>query len=161
MQETLRRQKEQMMEDNKWLANEERLLVGSRASLTTLSPLCVSVCPTASTFRAALGATPSGESLSHFQPPDRSRCRAVLKLNAPPITVPKRGSMSVFYKVNLPVLLQDPMGSEENISPLVGVHMNTSTQQGRRAQLKEYFCINTHPKTPLSFVFSPPLIICT
>uniref|UniRef100_A0AAQ4RBY7 non-specific protein-tyrosine kinase n=1 Tax=Gasterosteus aculeatus aculeatus TaxID=481459 RepID=A0AAQ4RBY7_GASAC len=32
MQNTLRRQKEQMMEDKKWLAKEERLLVGSRAS---------------------------------------------------------------------------------------------------------------------------------
>lgn len=55
--------------------------------------------------------------------------------------------MSVSYKVNLPVLLQDPMGSEENVSPLVGVHMNTSTHQGRSAQLGEYFCVNTHPKT--------------
>lgn len=130
LQETLQRQKEQMMEDNEWLAKEERLLVGSRASLTTLSPLCVSVCPTASTFSAAQGDAPSGESLSHFQLPDRSRCRAVLKLNAPQIAVPKRGSMSIFYKVNLPVLLQDPMGSEENVSQLVGVHINTGGAQG-------------------------------
>lgn len=121
MQETLRRQKEQMLEDKKWLAKEERLLVGSRVSLTAVDPLCVSVRPPASTVAAALEATPSGASLGYFQPPDRSRWRAVLKVNAPPITVPKRGSVSVFYKVNLPVLLQDPMGSEENVSPVVGV----------------------------------------
>uniref|UniRef100_A0A3Q3APU5 non-specific protein-tyrosine kinase n=1 Tax=Kryptolebias marmoratus TaxID=37003 RepID=A0A3Q3APU5_KRYMA len=33
MQDTLRQQKEQMMEDKKWLEQEERLLVGNRASL--------------------------------------------------------------------------------------------------------------------------------
>uniref|UniRef100_A0A672GNI3 non-specific protein-tyrosine kinase n=1 Tax=Salarias fasciatus TaxID=181472 RepID=A0A672GNI3_SALFA len=33
MQDTLRRQKEQMMEDEKWLEKKERLLVGNRASL--------------------------------------------------------------------------------------------------------------------------------
>lgn len=124
MQETLRRQKEQMLEDNKWLAEEERLLVGSRASLATVDRLCVSVRPPASSVGAALEATPIRASLGYFQLPDRSRCRAVLKLNAPPITVPKRGSVSIFYKVNLPVLLQDPMGSEENISPVVGVSTN-------------------------------------
>lgn len=123
MQETLRRQKEQMMEDKKWLAKEERLLVGSRASLTTVNPPpCVSVRPPATEFGATLEATLSGAPLSYFQPPHRSR-----RLNAPLITVPKRGSMSVFCKVNLPVLLQDPMGSEENVSPEVGVNTNTST----------------------------------
>lgn len=32
MQDTLQKQKEQMIEDKKWLAKEERLLVGNRAS---------------------------------------------------------------------------------------------------------------------------------
>uniref|UniRef100_A0A671V802 non-specific protein-tyrosine kinase n=1 Tax=Sparus aurata TaxID=8175 RepID=A0A671V802_SPAAU len=41
MQDTLRQQKEQMMEDKKWLAKEERLLVGSRASLTFVKTLSV------------------------------------------------------------------------------------------------------------------------
>uniref|UniRef100_A0A8C5E8G7 non-specific protein-tyrosine kinase n=1 Tax=Gouania willdenowi TaxID=441366 RepID=A0A8C5E8G7_GOUWI len=45
MQDTLRRQKEQMMEDEKWLEKEERLLVGNRASLTFVHPLSVSLCP--------------------------------------------------------------------------------------------------------------------
>uniref|UniRef100_A0A672GNH8 non-specific protein-tyrosine kinase n=1 Tax=Salarias fasciatus TaxID=181472 RepID=A0A672GNH8_SALFA len=35
MQDTLRRQKEQMMEDEKWLEKKERLLVGNRASVQT------------------------------------------------------------------------------------------------------------------------------
>uniref|UniRef100_A0A8C4ESY5 non-specific protein-tyrosine kinase n=1 Tax=Dicentrarchus labrax TaxID=13489 RepID=A0A8C4ESY5_DICLA len=39
MQDTLRQQKEQMMEDKKWLEKEERLLVGNRASLTFVNPL--------------------------------------------------------------------------------------------------------------------------
>lgn len=120
MQETLWKQKEQMMEDKKWLAKEERLLVGSWASLTAVKPLCVSVCAPASKFSLALEA-------SFSQPAAPSPCSALLKLNAPLITVPKRGSVSVFYKVNLPVLLQDPMGSEENVSPAVGVSTNTST----------------------------------
>uniref|UniRef100_A0A8C5E6W2 non-specific protein-tyrosine kinase n=1 Tax=Gouania willdenowi TaxID=441366 RepID=A0A8C5E6W2_GOUWI len=47
MQDTLRRQKEQMMEDEKWLEKEERLLVGNRASLTFVHPLSVSLCPPA------------------------------------------------------------------------------------------------------------------
>uniref|UniRef100_A0A672H2C2 non-specific protein-tyrosine kinase n=1 Tax=Salarias fasciatus TaxID=181472 RepID=A0A672H2C2_SALFA len=36
MQDTLRRQKEQMMEDEKWLEKKERLLVGNRASLAVV-----------------------------------------------------------------------------------------------------------------------------
>uniref|UniRef100_A0A3P8RQK0 non-specific protein-tyrosine kinase n=1 Tax=Amphiprion percula TaxID=161767 RepID=A0A3P8RQK0_AMPPE len=39
MQDTLRRQKEQMVADEKWLEKEERLLVGNRASLTFVNPL--------------------------------------------------------------------------------------------------------------------------
>uniref|UniRef100_A0A3B4AX71 non-specific protein-tyrosine kinase n=1 Tax=Periophthalmus magnuspinnatus TaxID=409849 RepID=A0A3B4AX71_9GOBI len=35
MQDTLRRQKEEMVEDKKWLQKEEKLLVGNRASLAT------------------------------------------------------------------------------------------------------------------------------
>uniref|UniRef100_A0A8C3G7V4 non-specific protein-tyrosine kinase n=1 Tax=Cyclopterus lumpus TaxID=8103 RepID=A0A8C3G7V4_CYCLU len=45
MQNTLRRQKEQMREDKKWLEKEERLLVGNGASLTSVKPLSVSLCP--------------------------------------------------------------------------------------------------------------------
>uniref|UniRef100_A0A3Q4I4L9 non-specific protein-tyrosine kinase n=1 Tax=Neolamprologus brichardi TaxID=32507 RepID=A0A3Q4I4L9_NEOBR len=41
--ETLRKQKEQMMEDKKWLKKEERLLVGNRASFTFVKPLPVSL----------------------------------------------------------------------------------------------------------------------
>uniref|UniRef100_A0A3Q2WRC2 non-specific protein-tyrosine kinase n=1 Tax=Haplochromis burtoni TaxID=8153 RepID=A0A3Q2WRC2_HAPBU len=41
--ETLRKQKEQMMEDKKWLKKEERLLVGNRASFTFVKPLYVSL----------------------------------------------------------------------------------------------------------------------
>uniref|UniRef100_A0A3B4FLC1 non-specific protein-tyrosine kinase n=1 Tax=Pundamilia nyererei TaxID=303518 RepID=A0A3B4FLC1_9CICH len=40
--ETLRKQKEQMMEDKKWLKKEERLLVGNRASFTFVKSLSVS-----------------------------------------------------------------------------------------------------------------------
>uniref|UniRef100_A0A8C3AF09 non-specific protein-tyrosine kinase n=1 Tax=Cyclopterus lumpus TaxID=8103 RepID=A0A8C3AF09_CYCLU len=45
MQNTLRRQKEQMREDKKWLEKEERLLVGNGASLTSVKPLSVSLSP--------------------------------------------------------------------------------------------------------------------
>uniref|UniRef100_A0A4W6BSI7 non-specific protein-tyrosine kinase n=1 Tax=Lates calcarifer TaxID=8187 RepID=A0A4W6BSI7_LATCA len=39
MHDTLRQQKKQMMEDEKWLHKEEKLLVGNRASLTFVNPL--------------------------------------------------------------------------------------------------------------------------
>lgn len=140
MQETLRRQKEQMMEDKKWLAEEERLLVGSRASFTAVSPLCVSVCVPASTISIALEAALSGESSS--QPAARARCRALLKLNPPPIAAaPARGSVSVLYNVNLPVLLQDPMGSEENVGPAVGVTTKHQLQLGARCR---NVCVSKH-----------------
>uniref|UniRef100_A0A7N8WQX9 non-specific protein-tyrosine kinase n=1 Tax=Mastacembelus armatus TaxID=205130 RepID=A0A7N8WQX9_9TELE len=45
MQETLRQQKAQMMEDKKWLKQEEKLLVGKRASLTFVNPPSVSLFP--------------------------------------------------------------------------------------------------------------------
>uniref|UniRef100_A0A665UUB5 non-specific protein-tyrosine kinase n=1 Tax=Echeneis naucrates TaxID=173247 RepID=A0A665UUB5_ECHNA len=56
MQDTLRRQKAQMMEDNKWLQKKEKLLVGKRASLTSVNPLSVSLCPLGPEITVALGA---------------------------------------------------------------------------------------------------------
>lgn len=114
MQDTLRQQKEQMMEDKKWLEKEERLLVGNRASLTFVKPLSVSLFCPAPKFSLALEAD--------INPLVHSRRPTSLKLNVPLITVPKRGSTSIFYKMNLPVLLQDPMGPEDAVSPVVGVH---------------------------------------
>lgn len=121
MQDTLRQQKEQMMEDKKWLEKEERLLVGNRASLTFVKPLSVSLCPPATKFNVALEATLNEASLSKTNPLVHSRRPTSLKLNIPLITVPKRGSMSVLYKMNLPVFLQDPMGPEDAANPAVGV----------------------------------------
>ncbi|XP_041661590.1 protein tyrosine kinase 2 beta, b isoform X1 [Cheilinus undulatus] len=117
MQDTLRRQKEQMMADEKWLENKERLLVGKRASLTFVKPLSVSLCPPAPKFNVALEATLNEASLNTVKPLARYRRPASLNLNVPLITVPKRGSMSIIYKMNLPVLLQDPMGPEDTTSP--------------------------------------------
>lgn len=123
MQETLRQQKEQMMEDKMWLEKEERLLVGSRASLTVVDPLSVSLCAPASKFKVALLTTLNGASLKYTNPPARSRHPASVTLNVPLVEVPKRGSTSIFYKMNLPVLLQDPMGPEETASSVVGVKL--------------------------------------
>lgn len=123
MQDTLRRQKEQMVEDKMWLAKEERLLVGNRASLTTVTPLSVSLCPTDSKFTVALKATLSGASLNNVKPLTHFQYASSLKLNVPLISVPKRRSMSFFYKMNLPVLLQDPMGPQENVTPQVGIYI--------------------------------------
>ncbi|XP_065819695.1 protein tyrosine kinase 2 beta, b isoform X1 [Labrus bergylta] len=113
MQNTLRQQKVQMMEDEKWLEMEERLLVRNRASLTFVNPLSVSLCPPAPKFSVALEATLNGASSNNLKPLVHSRRPASLNLNVPLITVPKRGSMSIIYKMNLPVLLQDPMGPED------------------------------------------------
>lgn len=124
MQDTLRRQKEQMMEDKKWLQKEEKLLVGNRASLTFVNPLSLSLCPPASKFNGALAATWNEASLNDVKAFVHSQGSASLNLNVPLITVPKRGSMSVFYKMNLPVLLQDPMGPEDTVSPEVVVHIH-------------------------------------
>ncbi|XP_030261263.1 protein tyrosine kinase 2 beta, b isoform X1 [Sparus aurata] len=115
MQDTLRQQKEQMMEDKKWLAKEERLLVGSRASLTFVKTLSVSLCP--SEFNVALEATLNEASFDNINPLVHSRLPASLKLNVPIVTVPKKGSTSISYKMNLPVLLQDPMGLEDHANP--------------------------------------------
>ncbi|TKS76416.1 Protein-tyrosine kinase 2-beta [Collichthys lucidus] len=111
MQDTLRHQKEQMMADKKWLEKEERLLVRNR-------PFSVSLCPPASDFNVALEATLNEASLKNINPRFRSRRPASLNLNVPLITVPKRGSRSIFYKMNVPVFLQDPMGPEDPTSPV-------------------------------------------
>lgn len=121
MQDTLRRQKAQMMEDEKWLEKEERLLVGTRASFTHVEPLCVSLCPPASKFNVALEATLNGPSANGSGALARPRRAASLKFNVPLVAAPKRGSTSIFYKMNLPVFLQDPMGPEEAAGPTVGV----------------------------------------
>lgn len=114
MQDTLRQQKEQMKEDKKWLEKEERLLVGNRASFTLVNPLSVSVCHTVVATRDAV------RSLA------RSRHPASLELNVALITVPTRGSVSVLCKMNLPVLLQDPMGPEDAPGQLVSVCLKHS-----------------------------------
>eukprot|EP00064_Thunnus_orientalis_P003469 superscaffoldBa00000282_g3478 len=118
MQDTLRQQKEQMMEDKKWLQKEEKLLVGKRASLTFVNPLSLSLCPPSSKFSVALAATWNEASLNGVNPLVHSRRPASLNLNVPLMTVPKGGSMSIFYKMNLPVLLQDPMGPEDTAGPV-------------------------------------------
>ncbi|XP_068998122.1 protein tyrosine kinase 2 beta, b isoform X1 [Embiotoca jacksoni] len=112
-QHTLRQQKEQMVEDKKWLEQEERLLVGNRASLTFVNPLSVSLCPPAPEFRVALEAARYEAPLNKIGPLVHLRRASSLNLNVPLIRVPKRGSMSIFYKMNLAVLLQDPMGPED------------------------------------------------
>uniref|UniRef100_A0A7N6B384 non-specific protein-tyrosine kinase n=1 Tax=Anabas testudineus TaxID=64144 RepID=A0A7N6B384_ANATE len=50
LQETLRQQKAEMMEDEKWLKNEKKLLVGNRTSLTFVNPISVSLCSPAPEF---------------------------------------------------------------------------------------------------------------
>lgn len=125
MHDTLRQQKKQMMEDEKWLHKEEKLLVGNRASLTFVNPLSVSLSPHAPEINVALEATLNESSLNNIKPLVRSRRPTSLKLNVPLITVPKRGSMSIFYKMNLPVLLQDPMGPEDPASPVVCICLYT------------------------------------
>lgn len=121
MQDTLRRQKAEMMEDKKWLQMEEKLLVGNRASLTLVKPLSVSLCSLAPQINVALEASLSEASLSVTEPLVHSRRPASLNLNIPLITLPKRGSTSILYKMNLPVLLQDPMGPEDPSNPAVGI----------------------------------------
>ncbi|XP_033932045.1 protein tyrosine kinase 2 beta, b isoform X2 [Pseudochaenichthys georgianus] len=116
MQHTLRRQKEQMMEDKKWLEKEEKLLVGNRASFSFVNPLSVSQCPPTQ-FTLALEATWNEASLNKIDPLVHSQRHTSFKLNVPLITVPKRGSMTLFYQMNLPVLLQDPMGPEDTAGP--------------------------------------------
>ncbi|XP_013874916.1 protein tyrosine kinase 2 beta, b isoform X1 [Austrofundulus limnaeus] len=111
MQDTLRQQKEQMMEDKKWLEQEERLLVGNRASLTFVNPLSLCVCPSADELSATLEAKQIGAPLNSTDPLVHPRHPASFIMNVPPMTVPK-GS-SVICKVNLPVLLQDPMAPED------------------------------------------------
>lgn len=121
MQDTLRRQKQQMAEDEKWLEKEERLLVGNRASLAFINPLsCLSHCLPTLEFNVPVAAARNRVSLSHVNPLALSRRPASLELNVPLVGVPKRGSMSIFYKVNLPVPLQDPVAPEGPADPAVG-----------------------------------------
>ncbi|XP_049613933.1 protein tyrosine kinase 2 beta, b isoform X1 [Syngnathus scovelli] len=94
MRDTLQRQKAQMEADKMWLKNEERLLVGNTASLAFVKSLTVSTGP------PPVPLDRRGRSVSH-------------KIDVPLLSVPQQGSMSVCYKMNLPVLLQDPMGAEE------------------------------------------------
>uniref|UniRef100_A0A665UT00 non-specific protein-tyrosine kinase n=1 Tax=Echeneis naucrates TaxID=173247 RepID=A0A665UT00_ECHNA len=61
MQDTLRRQKAQMMEDNKWLQKKEKLLVGKRASLTSVNPLSVSLSPPEKPPRLTAQPAPTAE----------------------------------------------------------------------------------------------------
>uniref|UniRef100_A0A3B3XKU8 non-specific protein-tyrosine kinase n=1 Tax=Poecilia mexicana TaxID=48701 RepID=A0A3B3XKU8_9TELE len=61
MQETLRIQKEQMKEDKKWLEEEERLLVGNRASLALVEPFSVSLSPPEKPPRLRAQAAPTAE----------------------------------------------------------------------------------------------------
>lgn len=79
------------------------------------------LCPPTSEFSVALEATLSTASLSNNSPVVHAQRPASLILNVPLITVPKREPMSIFYKMNLPVLLQDPMGPEDTANPMVGV----------------------------------------
>ncbi|XP_028252802.1 protein tyrosine kinase 2 beta, b isoform X3 [Parambassis ranga] len=130
MQDTLRMQKEQMMEDKKWLEKEEKLLVGNRASLTFVKPPTVSLSLPALESDVAPQATQSEAPLNNInQLPQRP---ASLKLNIPVKTVQKRGSTSVFYKMNLPVLLQDPMGPEDTVSPAPPEHENAPPEKPPR-----------------------------
>lgn len=120
MQDTLRMQKEQMMEDKKWLEKEEKLLVGNRASLTFVKPPTVSLSLPALKPYVAPEATQSETPLNNIN--QLPQCPASLKFNVPVKTIQKRGSTSVFYKMNLPVLLQDPVGPEDTVNPAVSIH---------------------------------------
>lgn len=119
--ETLRKQKEQMMEDKKWLKKEERLLVGNRASFTFVNPLFVSLSSSGSECSVAVKATWNEAPLNNTNLLVHPKSPTSLKLNVPLITVPKRGSISLLYEMNLPVSFQDPMGLEDTANPEVGV----------------------------------------
>ncbi|XP_054875964.1 protein tyrosine kinase 2 beta, b isoform X1 [Poeciliopsis prolifica] len=112
-QETLRLQKEQMMEDKKWLEEEERLLVGNRASLTLVSPLSVSQCPSSHQYNVTLEPEWNKAPLNRIKTFVQPRRPTSVKLNVPLITVQKEGPMSLLCEMNLPVLLQDPMGQDD------------------------------------------------
>lgn len=120
MHATLRQQKAEMAEDRMWLEKEEKLLVGKRASFTFVNPISFSLYPPAPEINVALEAELTDPTLNNRNQVARSRRPASLILNVPLITVPKRGSTSICYKMNLPVLLQDPMGPEGVPSPVVG-----------------------------------------
>lgn len=120
MQNTLRRQKEQMREDKKWLEKEERLLVGNGASLTSVAPLSASLCPP-TRLNVALEATWSRPSSNNINPLVHARRPVSFELNVPLMSFPKGGSMSILCRMNLPVLLQDPTGPEVAAGPAVSV----------------------------------------
>lgn len=107
LRDTIRRQKAQMAADKMWLEKEERLLVGNTASLVFVNTLAVSARPPR---RVPVGGVPLAR---------RGRS-ARLKIDVPLLSVPKRGSVSVCYQINLPVLLQDPVGPDETPPPAVG-----------------------------------------
>ncbi|XP_035000503.2 protein tyrosine kinase 2 beta, b isoform X1 [Hippoglossus stenolepis] len=117
MHDTLRLQKAQMMEDEMWLQQEEKLLVGNRASLTCVNPLSVSLYPPAPEINVALEATLNVVSLNDTNLLVPSRHPASFEFNVTLIRVPQRRSTSIIYKMNLPVLLQDPMGPDDPTRP--------------------------------------------
>lgn len=123
MQETMRLQKEQMMEDKKWLQKEERLLVGNRASLALVNPLSVSLCPSSHQFNVTLEPEWNKAPLNRIKTFVLPRRPTSIKLNVTLITVEKKGPMSLFCKMNLPVLLQDPMGQDDIAISEVNVHV--------------------------------------
>lgn len=112
-QDTMRQQKEQMKQDEKWLEMEERLLVGSAASFTLVERLALA--PRASRLAVALAAAVSGPSLGR-------RGGARIDLTVPVVTLANTGSMSVSCNMNLPVLLQDPIRPEGPGGAAVSVH---------------------------------------
>uniref|UniRef100_A0A7N6B2K2 non-specific protein-tyrosine kinase n=1 Tax=Anabas testudineus TaxID=64144 RepID=A0A7N6B2K2_ANATE len=91
LQETLRQQKAEMMEDEKWLKNEKKLLVGNRTSLTFVNPISVSLCSPAPEFSVTV-TTWNEALLNNIIPLVHSQHPANLKMNIPLVTVPKRGS---------------------------------------------------------------------
>lgn len=122
LQETLRQQKAAMMEDEKWLKNEKKLLVGNRTSLTFVNPISVSLCSPAPEFSVTV-TTWNEALLNNIIPLVHSQHPANLKMNIPLVTVPKRGSVSKFFKMNLPVLLQDPMAAVSITVPEVSASL--------------------------------------
>lgn len=104
-QDTMRQQKQEMKEDEKWLEMEERLLVRSAASFTLVERLAVPARASASRLAVALAAAVSG-------PVSGRRGGARIELTVPVVTLPNAGSTSVLCNMNLPVLLQDPIRPE-------------------------------------------------
>uniref|UniRef100_A0A7N6FAF2 non-specific protein-tyrosine kinase n=1 Tax=Anabas testudineus TaxID=64144 RepID=A0A7N6FAF2_ANATE len=85
LQETLRQQKAEMMEDEKWLKNEKKLLVGNRTSLTFVNPISVSLCSPAPEFSVTV-TTWNEALLNNIIPLVHSQHPANLKMNIPLVT---------------------------------------------------------------------------